>query len=252
MIHHGDCLDVMAKMPAGSVNLVVTSPPYFNAEPEYATYDSYEEYLMFIGAVAKAVHRVLDDGAFFVCVTSPVLVRRTTRNHNSTRYAVPFDIHPGIVGAGFDFIDDIIWAKPDGSGAGRGRRFAADRKPLQYKSEAVTEYVIVYRRHTEKLVEHRVKRLPAETVKASRIGDYERTNIWRINPVNNKHHPAPFPPKLAADLIRLYSFVGDTVLDPFSGSGTTVREANRLGRIGVGIEIHGKYIRNAGLEDYLT
>ena len=78
---------------------------------------------------------------------------------------------------------------------GRGRRFAADRQPLQYKPVPVTEYVLVYRKRTDKLIDWNIRSHPdPEAVAASRIEDgYERTNVWRIKPSHSKQHPAVFP-----------------------------------------------------------
>jgi hypothetical protein len=182
----GDCEEILPELPAGSVDLVFTSPPYYNARPEYTDYVTYEEYLLKIRKVIQQVHRVLAEGRFFVMNISPVLIRRASRNEASQRIAVPFDIHRLFIEEGYDFIDDIIWEKPEGAGwaTGRGRRFAADRNPLQYKPVPVTEYVLVYRKHTDKLIDWNIRAHPdPELVKASRIGDdYERTNIWRIKP----------------------------------------------------------------------
>ncbi len=135
---------------------------------------------------------------------------------------------------GFEFIDDIIWQKPEGAGwhLGRGRRFAADRQPLQYKAVTVTENVVVYRKRTDKLIDWNLRSHPRQDdVRASLIEDgYERTNVWQIHPAHHKAHPAVFPEALAERVIRYYSFVGDMVLDPFAGVGTTGRVAGRLKR----------------------
>lgn len=119
-----------------------------------------------------------------------------------------------------------------GLGDRRGRRFAADRNPLQYKAVPVTEYVLVYRKRTDKLIDWNIRSHPApEKVKASRIGDdYEHTNIWRITPAYDKRHPAIFPVELAERVIRYYSFVDDVVLDPFAGIGTVGKAAAKLNR----------------------
>ena len=113
------------------VDLVFTSPPYYNARPEYNDYITYEEYLLKIRKIIHNVHRVLSEGRFFVMNVAPVLIRRSNRNEASTRIAVPFDIHRIFIEEGYDFIDDILWEKPEGAGwaTGRGRRFAADRGP---------------------------------------------------------------------------------------------------------------------------
>ncbi len=143
--------------------------------------------------VIKRSHRVLQDGRFFVMNTSPVLLRRANRNQSSKRIAVPFDIHKIFIEEGYDFIDDIIWVKPEGAGSatGRGRRFAADRNPMQYKAVPVTEYVLVYRKRTELLIDWFIRNHPdRKTIEESKIKDgYEKTNLWKINPNTNSKHP---------------------------------------------------------------
>jgi len=242
----GDCEEVLQDLPAESVDLVFTSPPYYNARPEYADYITYEEYLLKIRKVIQQVHRVLSEGRFFVMNVAPVLIRRTNRNEASQRIAVPFDMHRLFIEEGYDFIDDIIWEKPEGAGwaTGRGRRFAADRNPLQYKPVPVTEYVLVYRKHTPHLIDWNIRAHPnPELVNASKIGDdYERTNIWRITPAHDPRHPAIFPLELAERVVSYYSFQGDVVLDPFAGIGTVGKAAVRLGRRFVLIEQEETYI----------
>jgi len=245
-IAQGDSEQVLQDLPAESVNLVFTSPPYYNARPEYTDYVTYEEYLLKLRKVIQNTHRVLAEGCFFVINVSPVLIRRSSRSEASNRIAVPFDVHHLFVEEGFDFIDDIIWEKPEGAGwaTGRGRRFAADRNPLQYKPVPVTEYVLVYRKRTNKLIDWNIRAHPNKRlVKASRIGDdYERTNIWRIKPAHDPRHPAIFPSELAEKVISYYSFKGDVVLDPFAGIGTVGEAAVKLGRRFVLIEQNSKYI----------
>lgn len=242
----GDSAEILQDLPAASVDLVFTSPPYYNARPEYTDYITYEEYLLKIRKVIQAVHRVLADGRFFVMNISPVLVRRNNRSESSKRIAVPFDIHRLFIEEGYDFIDDIIWRKPDGAGwaTSRGRRFAADRNPLQYKPVPVTEYVLVYRKSTPKLIDWNIRNHPRrDLVRVSKIGDdYEKTNIWYITPAHTKDHPAVFPLELAEKVIKYYSFVGDVVLDPFAGIGTVGQAAIKNKRRFVLVEINKKYV----------
>ncbi|MBL8155942.1 MAG: site-specific DNA-methyltransferase [Anaerolineae bacterium] len=243
----GDCEQILQEFPAESVNLVFTSPPYYNARPEYADYLSYDEYLLKLRKVIHHVHRVLSEGCFFVINVAPVLIRRASRGEASRRIAVPFDIHPLFIQEGFDFMEDIIWEKPEGAGwaTGRGRRFAADRNPLQYKTVPVTEYILVYRKRTSKLIDWNIRAHPdPELVAQSRIDDdYERTNIWRIQPSYDKRHPATFPLEMAEKVIKYYSFKKDVVLDPFAGIGTVGKAAVRLDRRFVLIEQEPKYVR---------
>jgi DNA modification methylase len=242
----GDCEQALLEIPSQSVDLIFTSPPYFNARPEYEDYLTYEEYLLKMRRVIHNCHHVLSEGRFFVMNVSPVLIRRASRGEASKRIAVPFDMHRLFVEEGFDFIDDIHWVKPEGAGwaTGRGRRFAADRTPLQYKAVPITEYVLVYRKHTDKLIDWNIRNHPdQQAVKDSKItGDYEVTNLWRIHPAFHPEHPAVFPLELAKRVVRYYSFKNDVVLDPFAGTGTTGRAAASLNRRFLLIENEPKYI----------
>lgn len=242
----GDSEELLKELPAESVDLVFTSPPYYNAKPEYAEYLSYEEYLLKMKKIIHECGRVLNEGRFFVLNVSPVLIRRASRSEASRRIAVPFDFHRLFIEEGFEFIDDIIWVKPEGAGwaTGRGRRFAADRNPLQYKPVPVTEYVLVYRKKSERLIDWLIRKHPdQQAVADSKIEDgYEVTNIWKITPAHCKEHPAIFPSELAEKVITYYSFKNDVVLDPFGGTGTTAKAAAKLGRRFVTFEMEQRYI----------
>lgn len=230
----GDSIRVLEDFPPDTAQLIVTSPPYYNAKTEYSEYVDYQEYLDFLRKVFIRCHHVLSEGRFIVINVSPVLIKRASRNASSKRIPIPFDIHKILDSIGFDFIDDIIWEKPEGAGwnLGRGRRFKADRQPLQYKPVTVTEYVLVYRKRTDKLIDWNIRNhYNKDLVEASKIvGDYDVTNIWKIHPSTNKHHPAVFPDELVRRIIRYYSFKGDMVLDPFGGSGTVGRVAYEMER----------------------
>lgn len=243
----GDSEELLKELPSESVDLVFTSPPYYNAKPEYTEYLSYEEYLLKMKKIIHECSRVLNEGRFFVINVSPVLIRRASRNEASRRIAVPFDFHRLFIEEGFEFIDDIIWMKPEGAGwaTGRGRRFAADRNPLQYKPVPVTEYVLVYRKKTDKLIDWLIRKHPnQEAVKASKIADgYEVTNVWKIPPAHCKEHPAVFPAELAEKVISYYSFKNDVVLDPFGGTGTTAKASAMLGRRFVLFEMEPRYVK---------
>lgn len=230
----GDATQIISELPLNSVQLVFTSPPYFNAKPEYTEYLDYQEYLDSLRRVFLRCHEVMSEGRFLVVNTSPILVRRVSRQAASRRLGLPFDLHHVLTNIGFEFIDDIIWVKPEGAGwaTGRGRRFAADRHPLQYKTVPVTEYVMVYRKQTDKLIDWNIRtHHDPELVKKSKINrEYDVTNVWRITPTHHKEHPAIFPDELVEKVIRYYSFIGDLVLDPFGGSGTVGRAALKMGR----------------------
>lgn len=247
IIGKGNCVDLIQQIPEESVDLIFTSPPYLNARPEYSEYENYDNYLSEMRKIIKCCHRVLSEGRFFVMNSSPILLRRPNRNSSSKRIAVPFDLHRIFIEEGFDFIDDIIWVKPEGAGwaTGRGRRFAADRNPLQYKAVPITEYVMVYRKHSERLIDWNIRNYPdSNLLSESKIPDgYEKTNIWKITPSTKSGHPAAFPVGLAERVITYYSFKNDVVLDPFAGSGTVGEAAVKLSRRFVLFEINPEYIK---------
>ncbi len=215
-----DVQDVLKVIPDESIHLTFTSPPYYNAR-DYTIFPSYEAYLDFLTAIFKETHRITKEGRFFVLNTSPIIVPRISRAHSSKRYAIPYDIHPRLTEIGWEFIDDIVWVKPEYAAKNRNGGFFQHRKPLGYKANSVTESVMVYRKKTDKLIDWNLRQYDDETIAASKVmGEYEKTNVWQINPATDKVHPAIFPPELAARVIQFYSFKGDLVFDPFGGSGT--------------------------------
>lgn len=246
-IYLGKSQEVLRELPKGAAQLIVTSPPYFNARPAYAEYVDYEQYLDELEVIFAECHRVLAEGRFLIVNSSPILQRRIGRQYSSKRVPVPFDIHARVTKLGYEFVDDIIWEKPEGAGwsAGRGRRFRADRNPLQYKPVPVTEYFMVYRKATRRLIDWNIrKHHDATLVEASKItGEYRVTNVWKATPAHHSVHPAVFPVELIRDLVRYYSFVGDVVLDPFAGIGTVGRAAFELRRKAILIDSSEEYVR---------
>jgi DNA modification methylase len=243
---YGRSQDVLPMLPSESVDLVFTSPPYYNARKEYSEYAGYEDYLEKVRWVIRACHRVLFEGCFFVMNVSPVLIPRRKRSESSKRVAVPFDMHRLFVEEGFQFMDDIIWKKPEGAGwaTGRGRRFSADRNPMQYKPVPVTEYVLVYRKKSDKLLDWNIRAHPdSDAVERSSVkDDYEVTNVWEIPPAHDKRHKAIFPVELAERVVKYYSFEDSVVLDPYAGIGTTGKAAAKLNRRFVLVEKEKEYI----------
>lgn len=230
----GDAIKVLEEFPPDTAQLVFTSPPYYNAKPEYSEYVDYQEYLDFLRKVIVRCHNILSEGRFLIINISPVLIKRTSRSTASKRIPIQFDLHRILDNAGFDFVDDIHWVKPEGAGwnLGRGRRFRADRQPLQYKPVPVTEYILVYRKRTDKLIDWNIRfHYDTKLVEQSKIlSDYDITNLWPVHPSTNKNHPATFPEELVRKVIRYYSFIDDLVLDPFGGSGTVAKVAYEMDR----------------------
>lgn len=221
----GDVLDILALIPDESIHLTCTSPPYYNAR-EYAIYPTYQAYLDFLKQVFTQLYAKTKEGRFFVLNTSPVITARASRQHASTRHPIPFDLHSIVTQIGWEFIDDIIWVKPEASVKHRNGGFMQHRKPLGYKPNCITEYVFVYRKKSDKLIDWNIRLYDKETTEKSRVtANYETTNVWYIAPCADKTHPAVFPEALCDRVIQYYSFKGDLIFDPFAGIGTLGRSA---------------------------
>ena len=220
VVVEGDTREVMRLLPDGCIHLTFTSPPYYNAR-DYSIYKSYQQYLDFLGEVFADVHRITKEGRFLLINTSPVIVARFSRKHASRRYPIPFDLHNIVSDLDWEFIDDIVWAKPESSVKNRNGGFQQHRKPLGYKPNMITEYVMVYRKKSSRLIDWNMKQYPQAVIEDSKVlGDFETTNLWEIDPMSDPVHSAVFPHDLCDRVVKYYSFIGDLVFDPFAGSGT--------------------------------
>jgi DNA modification methylase len=220
LVIHGDTIDAMKLIKDESIQLTFTSPPYYNAR-DYSIYASYEEYLAFLQKVFEQVYRITQEGRFVVVNTSPVIVPRVSRAHSSRRYPIPYDMHHFMTQIGWEYIDDIVWLKPEASVKNRVGGFMQHRKPLGYKPNTVTETLMVYRKKTDKLIDWNMDQYDDQVVKRSLVEDgFESTNVWRVDPKSNKIHSAIFPIELCNRVISYYSYVEDIIFDPFAGSGT--------------------------------
>lgn len=239
-LYNMDCLDGMSLMLENSVDLVLTSPPYFNAR-DYSFWDTYDEYLEDMVKVFKEATRVLKEGRMLIINVSPVIESRKSRNHESKRYPIPFDLVYLLTReTDLVFIDDIIWKKPSGASYNRNGGFFRHRKPIAYKPNIVTEYILVFRKKSDKLIDYILKN--SKTLSESLVTwDYEKTNVWEIPPAKSKNHPAIFPKELSDKCIQYYSFKDDTVLDMFIGSGTTAISCLHNGRKYIGFEKDKNY-----------
>lgn len=246
---NNDCICELDKMVDNGikVHLTVTSPPYYNAR-DYSHWDSYDDYLDWLMCVFRRIYNITEDGRMCCVNVSPVIEPRQNRNMESVRYPIPFDLTYLMRKIGWKFIEDIIWLKPEGSAPNRNGCFFRHRKPVAYKPNVVTEYILVFQKPMKGLIDKILRKTPTDILQKSLVGDdYERSNVWKINPETKIDHPAPFPLELPSKLIQYYSFVNDIVLDPFAGSGTTCLASKTLDRRYIGIEQNEKYFKLAQL-----
>ena len=240
-IINDDVITTLKKVDDQSIHLTFTSPPYYNAR-DYSLYDSYDAYIEFLANVFREVHRVTKEGRFFVLNTSPIIIPRVGRKYSSTRYPIPYDLHHKIISMGWEFIDDIIWVKPEPSAKNRIAGFNMHRKPLAYKPNCVTESIMVYRKKSNKLIDWIYDQYPKEIIEKSKInGNYETSNLWKIDPSFSKDHSAIFPLELCDRVIKFYSFEGDLVFDPFGGGGSVGISAKKNKRNFFLTELDKKY-----------
>lgn len=242
-IYHGRAEDVLPTLEP-KAHLVITSPPYFNAR-EYSgsvAWADYAAYAKDLGRWIGAMAVVLEPGRVLCVNVSSVIEPRASRSARSVRHNIPGDVHTIAQTMGLWFLEDIIWAKPDGAAVNRNQRFTLDRHPLQWRANPVTEHILVYQAPTRELNDAIIARYE----RSWRVdGAFQRTDLWAMNPAPAIGHPAPFPDALPSRLIRYYSWPGDVVVDPFMGSGTTLAAARGLGRRAVGIDISEAYCEYA-------
>lgn len=238
----GNNIETMKKINDGDIHLIFTSPPYYNAR-EYSDYINYQKYLEDLKNVFIECNRVLEDGRFLIVDVSPVITKRPGREYESIRYPIHFDLHNILIQAGFYFIDEIIWEKPEPSVPNRVGGYIQNLNPLAYKPNCVTESIMVYRKNCNFLLDRNIKKYTSKKISKKNDSIVDRSNIWKIAPSSNKKHPAIFPDDLCKKILKYYSYEGDVVLDPFAGIGTFGRVAYEMGRIPVLCEINEKYIK---------
>ncbi len=245
----GDARD-MTFLDDESVHLVVTSPPYwtlkrYNEHPDQLGHvQDYEKFLLELKKVWRECFRILVPGGRVVCVVGDVcLSRRKFGRH------VVVPLHADIVvmcrKIGFDNLNPIIWHKIANASfeVENGSKFLG--KP--YEPNAIVkndiEYILMQRKpggYRKPTQEQREKSRISKT-------DFDPwfRQFWNIPGESTRKHPAPFPFELAYRLVRMFSFVHDTVVDPFCGTGTTMLAAAKAGRNSIGIEIDPVYVQIA-------
>jgi site-specific DNA-methyltransferase (adenine-specific) len=250
VIHQGDSRS-LDWIDSGSVHLVLTSPPYWTLkeyplrEGQLGAVASYDEFHDELEKVWKHCFRVLVPGGRLVCVVGDVCLSR--RKHG--RHSV-MPMHADIVvrarKIGFDNLSPIFWYKIANASyeVENGSSFLG--KP--YEPNAIikndVEFILMLRKPGG-------YRQPTEQQRiASKLTEQEYQEwfqqVWNgLMGESTKEHPAPYPAELAYRLVRMFSFTGDTVLDPFMGTGTTLLAAGRCGRNSIGVEIEPAYVKKA-------
>ena len=243
----GDSRD-LSELESGSVHLVLTSPPYWTlkeyqeASGQLGSVADYERFVSELDRVWRECFRLLAPGGRLVCVVGDVLLSR--RRNNGRHVVVPLhaSIQTHCQTLGFDNLAPIIWHKIGNADyeAGGGGFLG---KP--YEPNAIIKNDIEYILFQRKPGGYRSPSFAMRLLSVIPTKDHQRwfRQVWTdVTGAATKLHPAPFPIELADRLVRMFSFVGDTVLDPFLGTGTTSLAASRSGRNSIGVEIAEEYL----------
>ncbi|HZS82299.1 MAG TPA: site-specific DNA-methyltransferase [Stellaceae bacterium] len=244
----------LTSVPDQSVHLIVTSPPYFNLKPYASEADgaqlgrlqSYEAFLDELDKVWAECYRVLVPGGRICCVVGDVLVPRRAGRHHVL--PLPADIQVRSRRCGLDNLTPIFWFKignrTNEAGGGSSGFYGKPYQPgAVIKNDH--EHILMLRKpggyRTTGMVQRALSMLLPHEM------DAWMRPVWNdIRGASLRNgHPAPFPEELAERLIRMFSFAGDIVLDPFAGSGTTAVAAIASGRSSLSIEIEPQYAQMA-------
>ena len=237
----GDCR-VMKEIPNESIQLTITSPPYYNAPFDYpGLFSDYDEFLALIRDLSLDLYRVIAPGRIACFVTDDMLVK-------GQKYPVVADVTQLMLQAGFRYRDRIVWVKPKGYVriSRRSGVVIQHPYPMYYYPDNIQESILIFQKG--RFDYSYVREMPSKMLEKSRISlhdynDHEwHLTVWSITnvlPLGSRLEKgiAAFPEEIPKRLIKLFSFHGETVLDPFLGSGTTMKVAQELERNSWGYEI---------------
>lgn len=255
VIYHGDCLEALKELPDKSVDLIITSPPY--ADQRASTYggikpDKYVEWFM---PIAEELFRVLkDDGTFILNIKEKVV--------NGERHTYVIELILAMRQMGWHWTEELIWSKRNSFPGKWPNRFRDGwERLLQFnKAKHFNMYQDAVRVPVGDWSKTRLKNLSETDMKRdnSKVGSGFGKNVSKwvgrdtVYPNNvlqlatessNKSHSAVFPRTLPEWFIKLFTKPGDTVLDPFLGSGTTCVASMGLNRNSIGIDILDEYYK---------
>ena len=248
----GNCKDILDELPADSVQLTITSPPYRNA----IDYDMHasgnggyyrgklkldtNEYLNdMVEIFGEKVYRVTREGGYCCIVIANEVV-------NGTILPLPHMLLSRLVEpfGKWRMHEEIIWHKVTG-GTNRYGSFVINPYPKYYRANIMHEFILILRKGEAS--SGRTRRFDALPATHEEWTKEIANSVWHIAPVPPGYikHPCPFPEEIPYRLMRLYSYEGDTVLDPFNGSGQTTKVAHHFDRRYVGIDLVPEYVELA-------
>jgi modification methylase len=250
-IYRGDARDMSGLEPQ-SVHLVLTSPPYWtlkeyrDSEGQLGHVEDYDQFLQELDKVWKQCFQALVPGGRLICVVGDVCLSRRENGGRHTVVPLHSSIQEHCRKLGFDNLAPIIWHKISNATyeVEGGSTFLG--KP--YEPNSVIKNDIEFILMERKPGGYRAPDISTKVLSVISAENHKKwfQQIWNgVTGASTKHHPAPYPLELAERLVRMFSFVGDTVLDPFMGTGTTTVAAAKWGRNSIGFEIDPHYYKMA-------
>ncbi|HXX17948.1 MAG TPA: site-specific DNA-methyltransferase [Candidatus Acidoferrum sp.] len=242
----------LSSIEAESVHLVVTSPPYWTLKEyresagQMGSISDYQHFLLELEKVWRNCFHALVPGGRLVCVVGDVCLSRRRNNGRHTVVPLHASIQEQCRKIGFDNLAPIIWYKISNAAyeVENGSSFLG--KP--YEPNAVIKNDVEFILMQRKPGGYRSPSVHTRVLSVISAENYQKwfQQVWNgVTGASTKEHPAPFPTELAERLVRMFSFVGDTVLDPFMGTGTTTVAAARWGRNSIGVEVDEHYFNLA-------
>jgi len=235
----------MKEVADKSVHLVITSPPYwqlkdYGAKEQIGFNDNYEDYINNLNLVWNECFRVLHDGCR-LCINIGDQFARSIYYGRYKIIPIRTEIIKFCESIGFDYMGAIIWQKPTTMNTTGG---ATVMGSFPYPRSGIIkidyEFILIFKKPGNP------PKVSKELKEKSKLSKEEWNEYfsghWNFNGEKQTKHLAMFPEELPKRLIKMFSFVGDTVLDPFLGSGTTTLAAKNLGRNSIGYEINPQFL----------
>ncbi len=246
-LYRGDGRD-LSTIPSESVHLVLTSPPYWTLKEyrdsagQLGHVEDYDEFLGELDKVWAHCHRVLVPGGRLIVVVGDVCLSRRENGGRHTVVPLHASIQEHCRKLGYDNLAPIIWYKISNAAyeVENGSGFLG--KP--YEPNGVIKNDIEFILMERKPGGYRAPDIATKVLSLLSSENHKKwfQQIWSgLTGASTRHHPAPYPSELAERLVRMFSFVGDTVLDPFMGTGTTAVASAKWGRNSIGFEIDSHY-----------
>ena len=232
----------MEELEDNSIQLIITSPPYgkikdYGSEDQIGYYDSFEDYFTRLKNVWMECYRVLEPQCRLVINVGDQYLR-TAKYGRYRILSIASKVIDDCLELDFDFLGDIIWQKISTTNTTGGCSLMGS---IYYPRNGLLtfdyEHILIFKKHKGK--GSKIRRKVKELSKIS-LSEWKKWYVghWRFPGIMQKEHLAMFPEELPYRIIRMFSCIGDTVLDPFLGSGTTLKVTKSLFRKGIGYEIN--------------